>query len=498
MKIFALAMLAGFGLTTACKTRDYNVGSQSDLRKLIATKTPTLNLTHDVAVEIEMSLSPNVMQFITTKDGTVGPLLKPGEKFPSWFVEFAKSKFPSVAVEKVAWDDLSYKDKLRLMRDLLPAHRQDFEESRRYHGLAVRKSVKATFSAPTELFGKKYAAGTHDVDVSGVLLDRVEAASHTSLNEFTDLELHFRGRHSAGTMSKGVWDLQKAMVIPQANQHVNMVDAIPFSEFQKDPDDMSCRTAEAYRRVNLLAEAKGIIEDNALVVDSVSGDYIYFGSLKSERLTSLLKFLRQVPSKKAFKVGTDFKMSWVGYRGSDLYGEGLWGYEFRAISDNADVESTRYMLDAVHSRFLRNDLGISDAEWTAWKKTFDGSPLAAKCQFVASSWYNNETDIGPSEIAKITDPEWRDALTQAATQLAAAAKFNESVRLFSHDWSHDGVFYKDAALLKQIRAEQIFALKSLMRVNPKNTAATHDIGKGFLRRSGIYQALLKNYDLAPK
>ena len=202
-------------------------------------------------------------------------------------------------------------------------------------------------------------------------------------------------------------------------------------------------------------------------------------------------------------IGDNYKIGWVGFRGSDKYDEpGLYGLEYRSIS--AYVNETNYQenLDRIQQSMMKDDYGIPKERirrWLAQKKNKDAVSSA-----VASVWYNQDwADVlagAAPEVKKALDPDSSKLIEKMSFGIYGALRrgwiksplakrlTNENnrteLKMLVHDWSNDPLVFEDETFQKRIIAHQVRALARFQEGETINVLVSD-----FLVDSGLYAAV---------
>jgi hypothetical protein len=448
----------------------------------------------DAAIELEMNMSDQVLALLTTQDGTVGGLLKRGERLPEWFVEEVKAGRRTTASQKrIEWDSLSPSKKKQLLKSVLTARNQDFNKNRVIYGLKVREKATLHFDGPTLFMGRQYAAGAHEVRLDGILLPYVEAKGHKSAKNGSGVELHARNSGGAGNLSIDARTLQRGAGIPVTHQHGHVVAPTFIGAIPDNPDLEAAIKGDYVRRANLVAEMLGIVEDRQRIWTKSNGDISFFGSFRASAIEEITYTLERVARGDAPDVGDQFKLGSVGVRFQDKYdAPGLWGLEARTITSELDPEIARALLDAIQYGMTKGDYGLTAQQIEHWM----GIPLGGPGRAVAAGWYNQP--LG-SLIDRL--PESIGTLMKSRTNRKPRELFeslvreHQEVKMLLFDWARDTVVFLDPVLAERIPPQQERAISRLLDLKypmskRAERKAINAIMRDFLVDSGLYDAHL--------
>ncbi len=268
----------------------------------------------DSSVELELKLTPETMQFITSTDGTLRPFGPLPARTQKW-IEENKPRYAD-KMRELPWDQLPFEEKQYLMRRPGPAH--DFFRDRSIKGTKIRDEIEVVFRKNTTFLGQMYPRGKHTLRTASFMTPHVEYGDPNHMKNAGDIELHFRVRQSAGSASKDAWTLLEGMKIPRNHQHVHIVAKMPLARLMADPTNEGFRSADFIRRANLLAEMISVMEGTKIFQHS---DHIgeYFAYLERSDYTGLQSFFTQVGRGQSMDTGSRFKMGWIGMSAGNKY-----------------------------------------------------------------------------------------------------------------------------------------------------------------------------------
>lgn len=437
-------------------------------------------LQYDTAVEAEMDLSPEVMSILTTSDGTVGPLLR-DLPVPDWLAGHASAR-------ELSWDSLSFDKKARLLKYQSEMRRHDFSASRLIPGIRVRPEVRMTARTPGFL---GYSFDTKRmIDTSSFIMTYVEYANPASVRTLSRVELHFRARVPAATLSQAVRLFQQSIGAQTTGQHVHIVSELPAELLKGNPTLESATMSDFVRRLNMLLDMKAALRKRGIYrVSDANG--IYSDNLSAETLQNAANFFYRVGQGENPKLGRSLKIANAGMRGPDSYDSpGLWGLEVRAISSGDLPSEVGGMLNQVQWNMSHRSYGISHERIKAWLQTVlpdGGNPARA----IRNAWYGRPE----RELLSAAPADLREAIEAAHLTdfLQSTDEVNKEFKFLLHDWSNDPLFYDDQAMLNRLRAAQIDAILRIGAVEPgKRVGTLRETVADFLISTGLAERVAKS------
>jgi hypothetical protein len=444
----------------------------------------------DSAVELELDTSPEVLRLLTTSDGKVSGLLQSSENLPRWFLQTASSKFPQIAdARQIEWDALDYKTQIRLIREVSSKRRQSFFSDRRAHGLVTRKTLTLEFEQTTVFLGKTYPPGSHTIDVSSVLAAKVEYAGPNDLNSFGGIELHFRSGQVSGQTSNDAWKLLDGLRIPRNHQHVHVLAPLNAADFGPNPEVHAALMGDFFRRANLAAEMLTVLHEGGSIAPEVYDGITFFDSVPAHNLSGVTSYFLQFGKGHAPPIGAQYKLGWVGMRGTDTYDKpGLWGLEMRSISSGTDPEAARGFLNGVQQSMNSGNYGIPREQIGRWLADVHESRIASR---IANVWYGQSVNT----LFQRATPPIQAKFGEGAAALAAREKIldamtgRKEVKMVLFDWSSDPLVFENPALAEKIIAEQLRAIDRILTTPEPNV---NDIISDFLVDSGLYAEVMRS------
>ncbi len=436
---------------------------------------------HDSAVELELDTVPEVMGLITTVNGKVSGLFG-GKPVPKWFKTWAKGKYPKYKnAGDIPWEQVPLQEQSDLINTASDSRGKDFHEDRLIHGLTTRDTAILVFDEPTVFLGKTYPKGRHEIDISKFLAKKVEYRGPDDVKAIGGVELHFRGPEASGDLSRDARTLQWGLGLDPTGQHLHMVTRLPVKALKARPELEAAKLGDFVRRANLAAEMVDIVHDGGGIAPRQNEDAIYFGSFSAEDLHGVTNYFLDVAHGENPAISDQYKMGWVGMRGSDKYDQpGLWGLEYRAIHRESRMATHRPVLNGLQFTMAQPELGFSADRFEAW---FNGASRENPAERVSSAWYNQSWyDL----FLEPRTPEARKALQKiGGDEFQALAEHAGELKMLLFDWSKDPLFFDQPAKLKSIAKLQARGLVRLSRGE-----APSSVMRDFLLDSGIYQDTL--------
>ncbi|MEK6704467.1 MAG: hypothetical protein AABZ06_01635 [Bdellovibrionota bacterium] len=441
------------------------------------------------SVELELDTTSNVLKLLTTNNGKVGGLIRYTKELPPWFIKWAKENYPSVGEpSKLAWDTLSDKIKIKLLKSLSAKRKQDFFLDREILGLVVRPKVKLKFNKPTVFLGRTYKPGEHLVDISAVMERTVEYRGATEVESVSGIELHFRDSQTSGRISNDAWTLLEGLGIPRNHQHVHIVAPIPKEALKQDPTVQPALMADFFRRSNLAAEMVDIVQDDGRIMTTEIGEVTYFDSMTPVRIDEAVRYFYYVATGRNSKIGDSLKLGWVGLRGSDTYDySDLWGIEVRSIGSTSDPKTYRNLLDALQFRMNTQSYGVSREQMLQWLERQEIQEIQEIKEFpylLAKAWYNQEW----SNLFQSAPEKIKAKLSESAKKrIIKWSEDHQELKMLVFDWLNDPIIFNNPELKAKIISEQSKAIDLLLKGNDIN-----DLVSDFLVESGLYGQVLKS------
>jgi len=463
----------------------------------------------DTTIELEQEMSPELMNLLTTTDGTIRPILS-SYGFtvapPEWLVDWARKKGKDlVHLLEVPWEELDYLQKRKLIDDVSRTRQADWYRNRTIPGLRVKDVVELNFVRLTRFLGKNYAKGRHRVDIAGVFGKVVEYAMPEDARHLDRVELHFRSGHgSAGDVSFEAKAFQKAAGLPVTYQHAHLVGRFPFGQDPARPFNFS-RMAVLQgvlfaMRAQHLAEATSVVED-LLPIREKRGEegLTIFGAMEAEDLPELASYFENSwkyregrPASQ--KIEDRFKIAYVGIHGEGKYDRYvLWGLQVRVIRAKSKQRVMKPLLDNLQRCLQEHHCWERVERVDRWLEHFGLTKRSWK-PFLERIHYNRDWD----SLLRDARPELSDHVRWARGWLARQSqdttqrRGNLEVKMLFHDWELDPLYFDQPELLAKIRVEQDKALKAIRaRKSIPKTVAT------FLKETGIYEAVRKSMGYEP-
>jgi hypothetical protein len=438
---------------------------------------------HETAVEIETRMTDKIMASLTTKDGTVAPILREsGKSAPEFLVKMAGAK----AVESIKWDALNPAQKLQLLQHA--SRGQSFFSNRNIPGLAFRKSIAKPVDRSVVLGGKETAKNSNSVRIDSVLLNKVEFMGPTNVEKVNGIEYHVRQTGRASRNANDAFTLGELFNSPAKSGHEHIPNRIPKEVMRGNAVDRA-GLVDFYRRANVTAELKAI-KDGYAIKPVRDGSVTYFDFLHGKGVASLNNHLHSMAAKGSSSLGqSDLKMGAVGFRTGELYGDkGKFGFEVRTLHKK-DGNRGKFV-DAVQKGILTGHYGLRRSVMQKWHKanvpkaSNDNAYVQKQSSVLGALHYSRP-------IAQLLDgaPTSRHGMltTKVKQQLSEHAETHYGLKMLVHDWSKDPALMGNAKAQSKVLTAQKAGLDALARgEKPGRIIAS------FADRSGLYEAFTKS------
>ncbi len=379
--------------------------------------------------------------------------------------------------DSAVWDSLNAAQRLERLREAARSKTTSFAEDRKVPGFRVKERVTLKFSKETIFLGKSYPPGEHEIEL-GKYLQKIEFVNPQQNPEW--LELHLRGPFASDQMALDAWKLLELVGAPRKHLHVHVVARLPYEKLRQDPFFEAFRIAEYFRRVNIVAEMQSIVESGAVVRTRATTEGTYAGPLSTKNLAGVFAYLRDVGRGVLREIGDDFKIGWVGFRGSDKYDQpGLFGFEIRSILGDTP-EASLVRLKSIQQAMNAGDFKIPEARLRALYSGDESAEAALLGLHYNREWSSLWADL-PADLAAVARPDRRFYFEQVLSQDDLETK------MLFHDWSREPALAGQAELLQKIRRQQIQTIQNLSRPNSDIPSSM----KEFLVQSGLYEALAR-------
>ena len=436
------------------------------------------------SVELEMGDTKDYIDVFTTRSGKAGSLIEEAEieKIPPHVLNYFGAKTKEDLLSK-DWDSLSKDQKYALMDFVSKNSRLLFFEDRSFPGLVIRDRMSLKFSEPTEFLGQLYPAGESQVSLQGIL-GKVEYEGPQKSPD--SLELHFRARLPAGAVSNSARVWQKAVGAAATHQHVHIVAKIPLEKIKEEPNAYPALLGDFFRRVNLVAEMRTLLEDRGVILTRKKGIITEFGGITPSDIEGVINYFDHFYYGGDIKIGDEFKMGWVGFRGSDTYDElNLYGLEYRAIPKNADQAKTEKMLNAVQAAMTSESYGVPLPQMKRWLELY--RPGRSSGGAISETFYNQPL----KNLLKSLNPEIKNAFGLVGRlKIKGAVEQNQAVKMLLFDWSKDPLLFENPALQQKVFQAQLSAVRDF-----GGGARANQVLRSFLLDSGLYDELSRSLHL---
>jgi hypothetical protein len=422
---------------------------------------------NDTAVETEARMTNGVLAALTTEDGTIGPILREGGRPGPEFLEGLARGRP---IASIPLDELSPAQKYQLLKS--QSEGRDFFVDRRIPGVIFRNGV----------------------GVSGGLQKKVEYLGPASVDKVTGIEYHVREPGPASHTLKDAMIARRELGTEALSRHQHVPAKIPASILKGDDVDRF-RLVDFYRRTNVTAELKAILEGRS-IRPNINGDIIYFDFLKGDGLADMNTHFSDIATTGHSGLDSeDLKMGAVGFRTGDTYGDPrMFGFEIRSINPKR-TEQWGTFANAVQKGVLTGSYGIPRAAAGEWHERHVGSgprTLDRQNEVLARLHYNRGVD----NLLADAHATLRPLLTPQVTHvLDEYGEKNYGVKMLVHDWSDDPALGGDTAAQAQVLAAQQHALRAL-GAGPVDAQGLKSVIHTFVSDSGLYKAFGRSIGMA--
>lgn len=449
----------------------------------------------DRSVELELSMEHNLMDILTTTDGTVGSLLAANNKrAPKWYSEYVEKNLAWGLYEtnSVPWSILPYDTKLKLLQHVSKNRSIPFFENREVLGIKVKDKLEFRFLEKTIFMGREYQKGNHLIDVSQVI-GKVEYRSPDDMKLNIGLELHFREGLNASSVSHDARVFLQGLRIKPTHQHVHITSKLPLAKMKKSPEAYAIVLTDFYARANMAAEMFDIIYNSRAIKNrhhSKDKSIILFDYLSDSSLSDIQRYFELFGLGRKTEIGSRFKMAWVGLRGFDTYDgdSDLWSLEFRANLFNEAHDKKGQILEGIQEAMFNHRYGISAEAAEKWM-----DQMSAERSFLdfADSYYNKQLDVDnlSDELSKKLSAESKLRVEEIFRQWG---KDHRELYMLTHDWSTSPIFYKKKIFLKKILESQEYYLNQLVAQKKISSEKLSKTISSFLKDSNLFISLLES------
>lgn len=422
------------------------------------------------AVELEMH---DAVKLVTTMDGTVGGILKPGEQLPARLVDYLKkdTRFRSKDLNQVAWDSLREAQQKQVITEVTWQRRQVFNDDRVIHGLKIRDKMHVLIVGdPITFRGKTYGRGRHEVEVARHFVPAVEYKSPVALQNFagegTGIEIKLRIEGLAGDVSQEARNFQKLVDVAPTHQHVFAIHKLPLSELKREPILMPAMMGSFWERVNLASEVNDLVHQTsglrqkkfnyADIKTGLWDDAVAFDNLIPPRLKEGVQYFVDMAVGKESSLGNKTKMSNVSLHGSDKFDteSDLWGMQIRRIRPDDDPDRVRSFLNSVHQSMIAGEYHYPDERMRKWLERMKVSAPEHVPGALSQIYYNQDWKglelVAPAEL-KEPIAELESAMWYSTFHFAES---HRELKMLAMDWSRHPLFFDRPDLLKKIIESQ--------------------------------------------
>jgi hypothetical protein len=389
--------------------------------------------------------------------------------------------------------------------------RQMFYEDHLIHGVHFPRDVALSLPYAAEFRGQPVPAILPTrVSLAGFLLPEVEFATNESVQDLGTVELHFREKRLPSELLNDVRVFESGMRW-SSPLHAHLVSRNAPGGRRLAPALRGAYVADFIRRLNATAEMEAYLFQGATLRPSSTFNFMDRTLLRS--LASEL--MRAFRDGRPFVIGQQFfKFMAVGFHPPGKYDDpGLWGLQFRALSETAEATRVGVILDAAQWGMHTGKYGIPIGEFGEWLERIGGEPLvkspgrSVRFRRIAKAMgelYHNPqgfTWFRPNEKYILAADALAPVVAKAGLRSAAFSEFlvkHPALRFLLHDWSRDWVVLRDPDLAPQILAAQRAAIAEIGARFPyannlrADDQALFPIVSGFLVRTGIFSAYLRS------
>ncbi len=442
------------------------------------------------AVELETDLTPEIIDAMTTEDGTVGPILREGGRSAPEFLRQMAGEGGDV--NTIQFDSLSREQRVDLLRS--QSQGRYFFSNRRIPGLRFRRQIAnrredgSLRVANPRMRGAQQQPGA-TVDVTGVLMEHVEYMGPRSVENVDGVEIHVRQTGPAGRNLEDANTIEQLLNIYSPARHQHVTARVPPGVRGGDPIERA-QFVDFYRRVNLVAELDTVLDGVPLHRVS-DGGATYFDYLRGDGLATLARYLRGYAQGNRRGMGNStLKMAAVGFRTGDLYDNPeLVGFEARTLSTDGDVpEHHVRLVDAIQRGLVGRRYGIPRRAIARWYQANIGLEEAGAARDTAEDSALSGLHFN-RPIQQMLDhlPEGLDVPEEARQQLLSHAEDNYALKLLVHDFTHDPALAGNTEALGRIRGAQQAWIFRLAQGRDTTDVAGH-----FVADSGLHEVFARS------
>ena len=454
----------------------------------------TIDLKGGNSVELEMSFSSQILDLLTTKDGTVGSLFD-NKKLPLFFILWVKQFKFITSPKLILWDSLNHRIKYKLLQEVTKQKKSDFFSDRRIPNVKIKPFITLKFKKSTQFLGKNYPPGEYLIETKG--FGAVEYKSPKAAKDMSGVELHLRSdSETAGSVFRNAWDFQEAIQVPRTHLHEHIVVPIPIEQLKQDSIRTSLALTELYRRANLFGEFIRVLKlQNVEHVVNKKGN-IQFSSLTGFNLYGIYTYLTNFLNA-PYNIKNNFKMAYVGFRGHIFYDQDhMMGFEVRFIREDDDPELIEKFLNALEIKMRTGNYELNpnliDKQFT---EISTNSTWELTKNFFISRWYRQQGDLMlfsslPTYLKDYYSNNY-EKVSYKIYQLSKVAKKNFAAEMLIYDWKSDPLLFDRPELQQRVAEAQIKALGSYF----KKPSSIKNILKQFIIDSGLLEVLGEYFEL---
>jgi hypothetical protein len=401
---------------------------------------------NETTVEVEATVNDAIVAALTTRDGTVGPVLREGGQPAPEFLGTLASEGQSI--EQIPWDRLSRQQKLALIEsqfDLSAFH---------VHGRAI----------PGVVFRDELpvSPGSTTTSRRGSLRDRIEFTSQTQRMANPLYEFHVRQRGPASNTLRASVRTEAQLGVRTAYRHQHVTARLPSAIRRGDPIARA-QLIEFYRRMNMIVELDRVARGGALMPNVTDGN-LFFDWLSAENLGVLNDHLRSLAGERATPLHShsQLKMAGIGFRPGTLYDDpNVIGFEVRTLSSTGEPPA-RYsaLVDAVQRGLVGQRYGVSRGRIARWYyeavEARSGTLAERESAALASLHYSRPIE------AMLEEANQRMMLPRRVIEIfREGVRSNGALKLLLHDFRGDPALGTNRRVHEQISEAQRRAILAI-------------------------------------
>jgi hypothetical protein len=456
-----------------------------------STSVSPLSALKDSAIEIELGLNEKIVDYITTKSGTMEGLFDSPHAIPPEVIQWIKTHSGSESVLNYNFESLPPDLKLLALQKGIISKKLKFgisaHEGRKIPGLKIKEIYQEKFN----------------------LMPYVELGSPSSSRDAKLIEIHMRAAKPPGELALQAAKFQKILGYLPGSIHMHIVFDLPTEWLSQNPIKRSWQLFDFWRRLNLAMEMRDVFENGRALIDNfteVDGQrYNNFSPARQNVHQHVLAYLISLgysvlnKKNKVLSLGSASKMAWVGFWSHEKYDKpNLFGFELRFLDGNDLPPDLVQFLNQLPQQVRQKKWGIEENDFFNWGQyiqhlqskddlssgitnLFKGKDFPIVNEGLANQAINPHRDY--QEMYQGLTYDFQKILLGMNQQKVQEA-FNSRGRLryLIHDWSLDPLFYDKPQLQTKINNLQLRALRKWARGENEK-----EVVQDFLLESGIYQ-----------